>query len=152
MPEWLLSLIQEYNERKEKREDALLKSKRMQLAFEISSLWFKGDMAVCVERTRRFLQPYKQKSLSNPAHLKEFIEYLENNEDDRKSLIVILNFFENISSYLEKDIVDEQCMQDSFKSLFCTYYAVLRPYIEGIQDETPRYFKSYVNIVKKWQY
>lgn len=146
-----LEFDRQNNERKEKREDDIIKSKKMQLTFKISSLWFKGDMAENVERARRILKPYKQKHLNNHTNFEEFIIYLDNNESDRKSLVAILNFFENISSYLEKNIVDEECMQDVFKALFCSYYSVLKPYIDNIQTDSPRYFKSYVNVVKRWQ-
>ena len=45
--------------KKEEREDAILKTQKVQLTFEITSEWFKGTMAVNVEKSRRFLQPFK---------------------------------------------------------------------------------------------
>lgn len=145
-----LAFDKQINDRKEHREDSVLKTKKIQLTFEISSLWFKGDMAENVERTRQFLQKYKITPLSNNANLENFIKYLDENRIERKSLVSILNFFENISLLLSKDVIDEECIKDSFKALFTSYYSILMPYIKNIQADNPRYYKSFVSIVTQW--
>lgn len=145
-----LAFDKQTNDRKEEREDNVLKTKKIELTFEISSLWFKGDMAENVERTRTFLHTYKITPLNNPSHLQDFIEYLDKNRTERKSLVSILNFFENISLLLDKDVIDEECIQDSFKAVFISYYCILMPYIAIVQSDNPRYYKSFVKVVTKW--
>lgn len=135
-------------EKKEKREDDFLNTKKIELTFEISSEWFKGDMAINVERTRRFLQPFKE-GMHQEGKLLEFKQYLEDNESDRKSLIAILNYFENICLLLDRNVIDEECINDAFKSLFCSYYKSLSYYINDIQRDNPRYFKNYTAVVIK---
>lgn len=135
--------------KKEEREDAILRTQKVQLTFEITSEWFKGTMAVNVEKSRRFLQPFKD-TLHEQEHFHRFKKILEEQEDERRSLMSILNYFENISLLLERDIIDEDCTKDAFKAVFGTYYRALKPYIDDIQRDNPRYFKSYVKIANSW--
>lgn len=101
--------------KKEEREDVILRTQKIQLTFEITSEWFKGTMAVNVEKSRRFLHPFKD-MLHEQEHFRLFKNRLEEQEDERRSLTSILNYFENISLLLERGIIDEYCTKDAFKS------------------------------------
>lgn len=139
------------NEDNKNREDKTLYTKKVQLSFEISSEWFKGGMAVNVEKSRRFLQHYKD-NLHISDNLLKFKAALEENESERTSLISILNYFESIALLLERDVIEEDCIKDAFKALFNSYYKTLKPFIDDLQRENKRYFKSFSAIATKWLY
>lgn len=137
-----------YTEEKISKEKDTEKSKTL-YSFQVSSLWFKPDMANHVELSRKFLREHADK-LKDHIPISEFISELENNIEARKAVICILNYFENISLLIKKDLVDEECIKLCFKTLFVDYLKLLRKYIDEIQKESKRFLMNYEDIAKKW--
>ena len=152
-----VSLQYNYQINKKKFDDEAEANRRDKIRFtyDLTSSWFKGDMAINAETTRRFLQPYKG-VLNQSAKLIEFKEKLDspNGETHRRSLISILNYFENLSLLLEDGVIDEDILKKCFKTLFLTYYNAIKEYIEdeqrGNNGGNSKIFINFVTLCKKW--
>ena len=118
-------------------------------SFQVSSLWFKPDMANNVELSRKFLRQHSEK-LQKHKPINIFIDELENNLEERKAVICVLNYFENISLLIKNDLVDEDCIKQCFKTLFVDYLKLLRNYIDEIQKENSRFLMNYEALALKW--
>lgn len=137
-----------YEEEKDSKKQDICK-KKIAYAFQVSSLWFKPDMANHVELSRKFLREHKEK-LQDHKPIQEFIDELENNIEARKAVICVLNYFENLALLIKNDLVDENCIKDCFKTLFIDYLNILRKYIDEVQKESKRHLINYEEIAKKW--
>lgn len=126
-----------------------IRKKKIAYSFQVSSLWFKPDMASNVELSRKFLRDHKDK-LQDHKPISEFIAELENNIEARRSVICVLNYFENISLLIKNELVDEECIKDCFKTLFIDYLKALRRYIDEIQKESKRFLMNYEEVAQKW--
>jgi hypothetical protein len=116
---------------------------KIELTYRISSEWFKPGIADHVERSRRFLQPYKNK-LADRTELMKFKTQLEEpgHLENRKALICILNYFENMALLIKRNVIDEEALKEAFKTVFCDYYKSLKPYIEDHQTVSSRYLMN----------
>jgi hypothetical protein len=128
--------------------------RKIKFSYDACSTWYKIDMALNVEKTKRFMQPFKNK-LHDAKELETFISALDHSIDDRKSLIAVLNYFESISLLILDNMVDEETVKKNFKTAFSTYYINLKKYIEHIQTIDSginhRVFCNFVEIAKRWQ-
>ncbi len=122
---------------------------RLLHSFQVSSLWFKPDMANHVELARKFLRQHRDKlEVHVPINL--FQQELENDLTARKALICVLNYFENIALLIKYGLVDEECIKLCFRTLFVDYLKVLSRYIDEIQKQNSRFLMNYEEIGKKW--
>lgn len=137
-----------YEEEKKGKQAEVLRSK-ISYAFQVSSLWFKPDMASHVELSRKFLREHKEK-LEDHKPIAEFINELEGNIEARRAVICVLNYFENIALLIKNDLVDEESIKKCFKTLFVDYLKTLKKYIDEIQKESKRFLMNYEEIAKKW--
>jgi hypothetical protein len=138
----------------EKEEDDAEKDK-IRFTYQLTSEWFKADMAMNAEIVRRFISPYKGK-LKQATQLQEFKVKLMADESlvIRKSLISNLNYFENLSLLLADNIIDEVILKKCFRTLFTQYYDNLKEFIEDEQRENnggnSKIFINFVTLCKKW--
>lgn len=139
---------EKYNEEKKSKQADILRNK-IAYSFQVSSLWFKPDMANHVELSRKFLREHKEK-LEDHKPISEFIKELEGNIEARKAVICILNYFENIALLINNDLVDEESIKNCFKTLFVDYLKTLKKYIDEIQKESKRFLMNYEAIAQKW--
>lgn len=127
--------------------------RKIKFSYDACSTWYKIDMALNVEKAKRFMQPFKN-TLHDSKELEKFINALDNSIDDRKSLIAVLNYFESISLLILDNMVDEETVKKNFKTAFSSYYFNLKHYIEHIQTIdsgiNKRVFSNFVEIAKKW--
>jgi hypothetical protein len=64
----------------------------------------------------------------------------------------VLNFFEEMSVWVEKDIIDENTLKDFYLTIIVRYYAVFEPWIqEKRRERGPRLFKSFENLYNRWK-
>lgn len=137
-----------FEEEKELRNEEL-KRQKDKYTLEVSAIWFKPEMADNVETSRSFLRTNKEKLLSGP--IIEMITELDNNQEARKAVVCILNFFENLSLLIKREIVDEESLKACFKTVFIDYFKVMRRYIDEIQKTSSRYLMNYEEVAKRWE-
>ncbi len=139
---------QKFEYEKEEKIKASLKNKRL-LSAEVCSWWFKPEMAVNVEKVRYFLKKYETR-LKDHKPIREFIQALEKNHEDRQALISILNLFEYIALLLKNELADEELLNGAYKSIFCDYYDRLKRYIAIRRKKNGLYLINYEELAKKW--
>jgi hypothetical protein len=122
--------------------------KKKAYSFEVSTVWFKPEMAKNVEICRDFL--LKEKGTLMNGTIQSFIKQLDENLDKRKAVICVLNYFENLSLMIRYDIVHEEHIKQCFKTVFLDYFKVLKRYIEVVQKTSGRYLMNYEEIAKRW--
>jgi len=138
---------QKFEEEKSIKEEESRKAKTI-YSFEASTLWFKPDMARNVELSRKYLLENKDKLMHGPVI--DVIKGLDEDVETRKSVVCVLNYFENLSLMIKNNIVDEDSIKNCFKTVFLDYFKVLRLYIDEVQKTSARYLMNYEDIAKKW--
>ena len=125
---------------------------RTKYTYDLIAEWHHPSMMPSISETRTLLKdPARVKELSSPANIDEFAGFLATNLDQRKHLILVLNYFENISTMMETDHIDKDIVKKSFKSMFMSYYQTLEHYINFRQKEYPDSWYYFECISKKWR-
>lgn len=125
---------------------------RSKYTYDLISEWHSPKMMDSISCSRNLMKhPERSLELRDKTKVSLFAEYLEENLDERKHLILILNYFENISTMIETDHVDVQIVKNSFKSMFISYYSYLENYIDYRQKEYPDSWAYFEIISKKWR-
>lgn len=124
------------------------KLKKIELTIQISSEWFKS-LSDHVEVSRAFIKKFTLNP-EGTIDVIAFVKSIEDNPNERKSLVVILNYFEYLSLLLKRDLVDEQTLKDAFKTVFCEYFLRLKPFIDERQKASRRYLLNYEEVASKW--
>lgn len=138
------------------KEAELERNDKIMFTYEVTSTWWKSDMSSNSERAKRFIKPYKG-LLNQSAKLLDFKTKLESDEgyEDRRSLIAILNYFENLSLLLEDGMIDEDILKKCFRTLFLTYYHNLKEYIKdeqsGNSGGNSKIYINFVRLCNKWE-
>jgi Domain of unknown function (DUF4760) len=122
------------------------KRRKLEFSLLVTSEWFKPTVFDCADKARRFINSNKSK-LNNGV---VFIEILDADIENRKAVIMVLNYFEHISLLIKKDLIEEDTVKDAFKTVFCDYYSSLKPYIEERQKKSGRFLMNYEEIAMKW--
>ncbi len=143
-----IRLTYEYHIQKLGAEGDDKRLKKLELTIQISGEWFKS-LSEHVETARNFL---KQSNLTpdGSVNVPAFVKSIEDNPNARKSLVVILNYFEYLSLLLKCELIDEQTLKGAFKTLFCEYFSRLKPYIDERQKASKRYLMHYEEVASKW--
>jgi hypothetical protein len=129
---------------------------KIKFTYEVTSTWWKSDMSSNSETAKRFITPYKG-LLNQSSKLIEFKTKLESTEgyEVRRSLIAILNYFENLSLLIEDGMIDEEILKKCFRTLFITYYHNLKEYINdeqsGNSGGNSKIYINFVRLCKKWE-
>jgi len=118
-----------------------IRRKKIEYSFQVCSQWYSPAMAVHVELSRSFVRKHADKLRDHV--IADFVNELEENLESRRCVISVLNYFENISLLIFKELIDKEIMRDSFKTLFCEYYKVLKPYIIERQKQSGRFLINY---------
>lgn len=125
---------------------------RSRYTYDLISEWHSPRLMDSISCSRNLMK-HKDRNLElrdkTKVHL--FAEYLEQNLEERKHLILILNYFENISTMIETDHVDVQIIKNAFKSMFISYYEYLENYIDYRQKEFPDSWAYFEITSKKWR-
>lgn len=138
----------EYQVNAQKKNTDMLRAK---YTYDIISNWSHPNMRVCVNEVRSILKnPDRIKELEDINRIVEFTKYLEENKEHRGYLVQTLNYFENIATMMDTGYIDNDIIKKSFKSLFVSYYKVLKNYIDFRQKEYPDSWVYYEIISKKW--
>ncbi|WP_397364344.1 DUF4760 domain-containing protein [Olleya sp. R77988] len=138
----------EYQINTQRKNTDLLRAK---YTYEIISQWTNPNMRDCVNTVRVMLKtPARQKELENMTKIEDFADYLQKHQKERSYLVQTLNYFENIATMIETDHIDREIIKKAFKSLFVSYYNVLRNYIDFRQKEYPDSWMYYEKICKIW--
>lgn len=69
---------------------------------------------------------------------------------DRKSVILVLNFFEKVCIGIKRNYLDEEIIKDLLKSIIISYYTKYRYYIDYIQDEDSAVMINFETTAKSW--
>jgi len=142
------SFTLEYQINTQKKNSQLFRAK---YTYDIISEWSKPKMRIGVNEVRELLKdPEREKELLDPSKIQDFANFLAENKKKRSYLVMTLNYFENISTMIETDHIDKDIIKKAFKSLFVSYYLVLRNYIDYRQKEYPDSWMYYEKISKQW--
>ena len=121
--------------------------KKLEYTFHVSNDWFKS-LSDCVQRSRVFIN--NNRNNGHITSVSDFISKIESNPEDRRALISILNYFEYLSLLIKNDLVHEETTKSFFKTVFCEYFSVLKPYIDERQKASRRYLLNYEEIALRW--
>jgi len=142
-----LSLEQRIEE--QKYNNFLYKSK---YTYDLISEWHSPSMMDSINCSRKLIKdPARSIELRDKTKVHLFADYLEKNLDERKHLILILNYFENISTMINSKHVDLEIVKNAFKSMFVSYYEHLENYIDFRQKEYPSSWAYFESIAKTWR-
>ena len=142
------SFTLEYQINAQKKNSELFRAK---YTYDIISEWTKPKMRIGVNEVRELLKDAeREKELLDASKIQDFADFLSNNKKKRSYLVMTLNYFENISTMIETGHIDKVIIKKAFKSLFISYYRVLRNYIDFRQKEYPDSWMYYEKISKKW--
>ncbi|UPS92827.1 DUF4760 domain-containing protein [Bizionia sp. M204] len=124
---------------------------RTKYTYDMISKWSSTDMRECVNEVRSILKDSDRlKELQDPSQIEKFAEYLKSNSKHRGYLVQTLNYFENIATMYDTNHIDHEIVKKTFKSLFISYYAVLKNYIDFRQKEYPDSWYYYEKVCKVW--
>lgn len=130
-------------------------SNRQNLAkytYEICADFRKPSMMDCIETTRVLIKN-QEKLFASKDKMKEFDNYLndEKNSNERKSLVLIVNYFESVSAMALAGDLNDEIVKRLFGTLFTVYYKKLQYYIDYKQTlENPKSWVNFETLAKKW--
>jgi hypothetical protein len=77
-----------------------------------------------------------------------------NDENPKDSIIIILEFFEQMGQDIRFNIADEEYLRDFFFYIVVAYYEILKGYIDDLQSKyNSRYlYCNFINLAKRWEY
>lgn len=129
-------------------------SNRQNLAkytYDICADFRKPPMMDCIENTRILLK--EQSELLKQENIEKFNDYLNNPENSnfRKSLVLVINYFESISTMALVGDLNIEIVKRLFGTLFIVYYKKLCHYIDYKQTlENPKSWSNFEKLAKKW--
>ncbi|HEX5153809.1 MAG TPA: DUF4760 domain-containing protein [Parafilimonas sp.] len=151
-------IYQQKTELNEKHHKQILENTRIRIDYdklkftvEMCAIWYRGDMALNVETSKRLIMPYKDK-LNHPDQLERFKNQLDSNDgfEQRKSLIAVLNYLELISHLVTKDVLDKDFVKANFQTIFIHYFKHVAAFIKSRQIEAPRVYREFMSLAEDW--
>ncbi|MEK6153109.1 DUF4760 domain-containing protein [Flavobacteriaceae bacterium 3-367] len=125
---------------------------RSKYTYDLISEWHSPRMMDSISCARKLIRDKKRNvELKDKTKVSDFADYLEKNLNERKHLILILNYFENISTMIDSGHVDVEIVKNAFKSMFISYYEYLENYIDFRQKEYPASWAYFELVAKKWR-
>lgn len=118
-------------------------------SFKVSGMCHSKEMM----DTMKYFQKLKndKKEELHEKNIKKFIEYLDENVEDRVQIATLLNYFEHIAILVEAKHVNEHIIKEFFKSLFTETYILLKFYIDERQRLNPQSWTNFEKLSKKWR-
>lgn len=135
----------------------LLFLQRKANAFAICEKFHEPDISLKVLKAHTILKDHEQ-VIENESH--KFVDHLDNNFEDRKTILSMLNYFEHVSNSIigdngefpsDSSFAEESVVRDSFKSLFVENYNKLKPFITKKYRNDPRAYKSFLKVGEYWR-
>ncbi len=125
-----------------------LEINRNQYSFSIIAEGHKDYIARSFEVLRRL---DKQHGLAVMT-IEKLMDYFDENPDDEREVIQVLNYFEHISLLIKKKHVDEIIIKDSYRSLFIRTHSLTEKYIKKVQTEKSHtIWSEYEKTVENWK-
>ena len=125
-----------------------LEINRNQYSFSIIAEGHKDYIARSFEVLRRL---DKQHGLAVMT-IEKLMGYFDENPDDEREVIQVLNYFEHISLLIKKEHVDEIIIKDSYRSLFIRTHSLTEKYIKKVQTEKSHtIWSEYEKTVENWK-
>lgn len=125
---------------------------REKISFNIATEWHKIPMVDYMQTLKTFLKKCEPLLQENDA--KTFHDTIENegNEEQKKALIAVFNYFESIALGVKQDIMDEEFIRGFFGSIFAQYYQEYAFYIEYRRriKKNPRIWINFTNLAGRW--
>jgi hypothetical protein len=125
---------------------------REKLSFNIATEWHKIPMVDYMQTLKKFLKKCEPLLKENDA--KMFHETIENeeNEDQKKALIAVFNYFESISLGVKQDIMDEEFIRGFFGSIFAQYFQEYAFYIDYRRriKKNANLWINFTNLASRW--
>lgn len=120
-------------------------------SYDICAEWHNPLMQESIEKTRNLILSNKI-LLDDESKVSNFVDLITEgkSKDDRRHLILILNYFEHIAVMLKREHIDEKIIKSTFGTLFKSYYKALRFYIDYRQKEHSRSWQYFEETSKKW--
>ena len=94
-----------------------------------------------------------ESELREKQHTSEQIMVILNgDENKRRAVISVLNFYEKMALTIKYDLSDEIVLKEFFLGLTTRTYNAFEEYIrlKGNRDEKPKVFSEFIELVKKW--
>lgn len=115
------------------------------LAFDLMKDWHSSEMILHATIARTFFS-------TNPPDISAALLRPEN-IDAKRSIMVVLNYFERISLASQTKLADSSLLKSYFRGLFYGYYSRLEGYIAQRRKEpdSHRLFLQYTSTVSQWR-
>ncbi len=125
-----------------------LEINKNQYSFSIIAEGHKDYIARSFEALRRI---DKELGLAQIT-ISDLMNYFNNNPNDEREVIQVLNYFEHISLLIKKNHVDEDIIRDSYRSLFIRTHSLSEKYIRHVQTEKSHtIWSEYEKVAKEWK-
>jgi hypothetical protein len=84
-------------------------------------------------------------------NVEKFLDFLKEEEKNRRNLLMLLNYFEYVSVLVNKNHIDELTTKDYIGTIFLNTEEVLRPYIHYRSDDDHKAWSEFSTLTKKWR-
>jgi hypothetical protein len=121
--------------------------------FKAMQEWNSASMIDYVKFCKDFQNRKEYKLLKNDtaAFIVEFEKSV--NQEYRKSLLCILNYFESMAVGVNEDLMDEEFVKKYFENAFFEFYDTYYPFIKGLRKTKKNFtiLSGFTNLVNKWR-
>lgn len=125
-----------------------LEINKNQYSFSIIAEGHKDYIARSFEVLRRVDKQHRLAVMT----INQLMHYFDENPNDEREVIQILNYFEHISLLIKKNHVDESIIKDSYRSLFIRTHSLTEKYIKKVQTEKSHtIWSEYEKTALKWK-
>lgn len=82
--------------------------------------------------------------------VQDFLDYIKENHADRQKIIMIFNYFEQLSILVKNKHIEEKIIKDSFRTVFINTFVLMKPYIDYCQQDNRSTWCNYEALAGKW--
>lgn len=131
---------------------ANVQSARMSRTQSLAVAWDNPEFWNCKIAVYKLIKPVANES--RDVRLNHFRTELQNNPELEFIIANVLNYFEHVAVFIEKDIVEEEVFYDLLRGILVRHYNALSPYINEMRNKRDKGGeKIYVkleNLAKRW--
>ncbi|MHA4812434.1 DUF4760 domain-containing protein [Flavitalea flava] len=148
-------------EQTQKRDDGIAKKEfeKKFNSFEICRRLVSSEMTIHLQKSRLFyltdplIQELQQISPHNNQALKEWSKKF-NLHSARKSVILVLNYFEQVAIAINEGFADEEVSKNSLKTIMQQYFIAYRSFIDyrqnDVEEGSATFMENFEKLAIKW--
>jgi hypothetical protein len=158
-----LKVEKESSEKEEKisKEKNIAEYNQKLIAYQICKNWTNPDFNEHIKKARHLLKNsplFTQLNIILPTDKDKLLKWEEDfdKEPDRKSIVILINYFEETAIAIKHGLAHEQYIKDNLGTIMKQYFFKLQKYIDFKQNHpspeyrSKSYYISYENLIKEW--